>query len=159
MSGYTIYNNTFADVQTGIMLGGGRRNSVKFNHFEKCTKTAIEFDNRGHNYAGPFDKTGDWPTILGALDDPCCPRKRQTGGTAEPPPPPPAECCPGVRKKEPWATRYPDLAFVLEDHPGWPAYNEVMFNTYTSDVVAFQTGMTKDQIAGYLSVVTANVKV
>ena len=26
MSGYTIYNNTFFDVQTGIMIGGGLRN-------------------------------------------------------------------------------------------------------------------------------------
>ena len=25
MSGYTIYNNTFKSVQTGIMIGGGRR--------------------------------------------------------------------------------------------------------------------------------------
>jgi len=42
----TIYNNTFEDVQTGIMIGGGRRNHVKWNHFQNCT-TGIEFDNRG----------------------------------------------------------------------------------------------------------------
>ena len=26
----------------------------------------------------------------------------------------------GARKTVPWATAYPDLAYVLEDHPGWP---------------------------------------
>lgn len=51
MSGYTIYNNTFKAVQTGIMIGGGRRNHVKWNHFEDCD-TAIEFDNRGKDYTG-----------------------------------------------------------------------------------------------------------
>ena len=38
-------------VQTGIMIGGGRRNHVKWNHFEDCD-TAIEFDNRGKDYSG-----------------------------------------------------------------------------------------------------------
>jgi hypothetical protein len=51
MSGYTIYNNTFKAVQTGIMIGGGRRNHVKWNHFEDCD-TGIEFDNRGKDYTG-----------------------------------------------------------------------------------------------------------
>ena len=41
---------------------------------------------------------------------------------------------------------------------GWPAYNEVMYNTYSS-VGTFQTGMSKLQIAGYLSIETANTEV
>eukprot|EP01043_Picozoa_sp_COSAG02_P026276 COSAG02_NODE_1508_length_12230_cov_7.647597_8_plen_56_part_00 len=53
---------------------------------------------------------------------------------------------------------YPDLATVLEDHPGWPAYNEVMYNTY-SNTQKFQTGMSADQIEGYLSVMANNSQV
>lgn len=65
MSGYTIYNNTFKAVQTGIMIGGGRRNHVKWNHFEDCD-TAIEFDNRGKDYTGKavsgcYDNKRDHP--------------------------------------------------------------------------------------------------
>ena len=91
MSGYTIYKNNFTDVQTGIMLGGGRRNHIKFNHFERCT-TAIEFDDRGVSMcekakcatfapdgpAIPPDGT-DWPTVFNALADPC-----RAGGSAQP---------------------------------------------------------------------------
>ena len=62
-----------------------------------------------------------------------------------------------MRHKAPWATRYPDLATVLEDLLGWPAYNEVMFNTY-ANVGTFQTGMSKLQIAGYLSWEVGNVE-
>ena len=48
---------------------------------------------------------------------------------------------------------------VLEDHPGWPAYNEVQYNTYSDITKAFQTGMTQAQIEGYLSVLANNTEV
>ena len=46
----------------------------------------------------------------------------------------------------------------MDDHPGWPAYNEVMYNTYTN-TGKFQTGMSAEQIAGYLSVLANNTEV
>lgn len=69
-----------------------------------------------------------------------------------------AGCCPDARKGMPWSVRFPDLATVLDDHPGWPAYNEVMYNTYTN-TGKFQTGMSAEQIAGYLSVLANNTEV
>jgi hypothetical protein len=167
MSGYTIYNNSFVDVQTGIMIGGGRRNHVKHNHFERC-ETGIEFDNRGcreGDTTGAYDghaNHGDWGTILQALYDPCCPSNWIPGNPGVPPEPKPQKasgCCPGVRKRMPWLVRYPDLATVLEDHPGWPAYNEVMFNTFSGLTKTFQSGMTKLQILGYHSVEANNTEV
>lgn len=103
---------------------------------------------------------GDWGTILEALHDPCCPQNWIPGNPGVPPHPKPTSegCCPNARKAMPWSVRYPDLSTVLQDHPGWPAYNEVMYNTY-SNTKAFQTGMAADQIAGYLSVMANNSQV
>ena len=52
MSGWTITNNTFINCQTGVVIGGGRRNTVKGNYFERCD-VAQHIDNRGMDGAPP----------------------------------------------------------------------------------------------------------
>ena len=49
MSGWSISNNSFYNCQTGSFIGGGRRNTVRNNYYEKCD-TAHHFDNRGMNW-------------------------------------------------------------------------------------------------------------
>ena len=157
MSGYTIYNNTFIDVQTGLMLGGGRRNHIKYNHFVNCT-TGIEFDSRGTGYTGKAN-FGDWGTILQSLHDPCCPNNWVPGNPGVPPKPPQTTsgCCPNVRKGMPWSIRYPDLVTVLEDHPGLPCYNEVMYNTWSG--VGKNIPMSPEQATKFYSLISNNTEV
>lgn len=45
MSGFDIQHNSFLEVETGVRIGGGRDNIVKFNTFTNCT-SAVEFDAR-----------------------------------------------------------------------------------------------------------------
>ena len=66
---------------------------------------------------------------------------------------------PGRAEAHAVARADPDLATVLEDHPGWPAHNEVMFNTFSGLTKTFQSGMTKLQILGYHSVEANNTEV
>jgi hypothetical protein len=51
LSGYTIVNNTFIDVDVGILIGGGRHHRVENNTFESCGTACIHMDNRGMNWA------------------------------------------------------------------------------------------------------------
>eukprot|EP01052_Picozoa_sp_SAG31_P001171 SAG31_NODE_39_length_31377_cov_5.971482_2_plen_756_part_00 len=50
-SGYTVHGNRFADVEMGIVLGGGRRHTVVNNTFVSCLRACIHIDNRGMNWA------------------------------------------------------------------------------------------------------------
>mmetsp|Transcript_504 Transcript_504/g.920 ORF Transcript_504/g.920 Transcript_504/m.920 type:complete len:310 (+) Transcript_504:1100-2029(+) len=121
MSGYEMYNNSFVDCQVGILMGGGRRNHVKFNRFEKCDY-AIQFDSRGIGSFGPncYPDCPAWtvkmaPTLwhsIGGSDDDLT-RPGSWVATA------------------PWAIRYPELANIAEDGAlGEPVYNEIVGNSY-----------------------------
>ena len=50
-SGYTVINNTFRDVDVGVLVGGGREHKVSNNTFEGCETACIHLDNRGMNWA------------------------------------------------------------------------------------------------------------
>ena len=50
-SGYTIANNTFVNVDLGVLIGGGRHHKVIDNTFESCGTACIHIDNRGMNWA------------------------------------------------------------------------------------------------------------
>jgi len=121
MSGYEVYNNTFEDCQVGILVGGGRRNHVKFNRFSKCD-IAVHFDSRG---IGSFKKdcyptcpiwTGKmaptlWHSVGGSDLDLINPGS-------------------WVRKA-PWSIRYPELANIgVDGKLGYPVYNEIIGNAY-----------------------------
>lgn len=46
MSGYQFYNNTIRNAAVGILLGGGRDNTIMNNYFEN-NQNDIHFDDRG----------------------------------------------------------------------------------------------------------------
>jgi parallel beta-helix repeat protein len=68
MSGYQFYNNTIKNAAVGILLGGGRDNSITHNHFENNIND-IHFDARGltwqQNYcnANCTSKEGYQPAV------------------------------------------------------------------------------------------------
>eukprot|EP00937_MAST-01D_sp_MAST-1D-sp2_P001843 g1843.t1 len=51
LSGYTISHNHFADVDVGVLVGGGRQHRVLSNAFDGCGTACIHLDNRGMNWA------------------------------------------------------------------------------------------------------------
>ena len=51
LSGYTIVDNHFDDVDVGVFIGGGRHHTVRNNTFEACGTACIHIDNRGMNWA------------------------------------------------------------------------------------------------------------
>ena len=51
LSGYTIADNHFIDVDVGVLIGGGRHHTVRNNSFEGCGTACIHVDNRGMNWA------------------------------------------------------------------------------------------------------------
>eukprot|EP00466_Bigelowiella_natans_P006470 jgi/Bigna1/54059/estExt_Genewise1Plus.C_280055 len=121
MSGFQVYNNSFHDCQTGIVMGGGRHNHVKFNSFSDCD-LAIHFDSRG---VSSFDKdcypncpiwTGKmaptlWHSVGGSDDDLLHPGSFVT--------------------TNPWAVRYPELANIgVDGRLGYPVYNVIVGNSY-----------------------------
>lgn len=51
LSGYTIENNTFDNVDVGVLIGGGREHVVRRNTFVGCGTACVHVDNRGMNWA------------------------------------------------------------------------------------------------------------
>jgi hypothetical protein len=49
MSGWTVEDNAIDGAKSGMLLGGGRRNLVRNNHF-KNVDSAIVLDDRGLNW-------------------------------------------------------------------------------------------------------------
>ena len=45
--GWTVHNNVVDTAGTGIIIGGGRNNTVYNNHFYNIAKWPVSFDNRG----------------------------------------------------------------------------------------------------------------
>jgi hypothetical protein len=100
--GTTIYGNVFEGPGTGIMIGGGRDNSVENNLFVGNTP-AIHFDARGKGWAakmmfGP----GEWDFNA---------RLQEVDAT-----------------RPPYRTRYPQLATYATDDPAFPKGNRIVRN-------------------------------
>jgi len=101
-SGWVVSNNTFINCQTGVVVGGGRRNIVTNNHFVNCT-LSVHFDNRGMNWQNDTCKPG------GLLDQQLISVNYQ---------------------HPPWSTAYPEIVNIMSDHPCVPVYNNIGDNTY-----------------------------
>ena len=100
-SNFAVYNNSFKDVQSAVLINGGRRNTVKFNTFVNCD-LAVFFRDAGE---------GCWPDGCG--DTQIFQRMRQmpyADGT--------------------WAVRYPEMTNFAADYPGLPVYTEIVGNRY-----------------------------
>eukprot|EP01006_Ploeotia_vitrea_P058130 TRINITY_DN68828_c0_g1_i1.p1 TRINITY_DN68828_c0_g1~~TRINITY_DN68828_c0_g1_i1.p1 ORF type:complete len:356 (+),score=48.16 TRINITY_DN68828_c0_g1_i1:53-1069(+) len=103
MSGYTVYNNTFINVQEAILVGGGRHNIVKNNYCQQC-HTCVHLDNRGMNW----QKTSCTPpngVLWKGLD--------------------------AVHyTKPPYSVAFPVLKSIPTDHPCVPVQNTIESNLY-----------------------------
>ncbi|MCL5098925.1 MAG: right-handed parallel beta-helix repeat-containing protein, partial [Candidatus Omnitrophica bacterium] len=98
--GVISIGNVICRVYRGFLIGGGRDNVLDNNIIVDC-KIPIHIDNRGMNWCGPGSE--DWDTLMNRLK-------------AVP------------YQQEPWKSRYPELANILDDQPGFPKRNRVTRN-------------------------------
>jgi hypothetical protein len=116
MSGWTIEDSTIDGVAKGLLLGGGRRNRVRNNHFTKVAGPAIDLDNRGLNWQLSSCKSRANTSMAGRVQELLYPGS-------------------------PWAVQYPELLNITTDTACAPAYCEVTGNRYeASSVKSFLTG-------------------
>ena len=99
-SGVTVYGNVFHAVQRGVVIGGGRDNTVENNLFVDCDE-ALHVDARGLNWmAKHVEGEGIMRRRLGEVP----------------------------YQRPPWSERYPRLAGILDDDPAAPKGNVVARN-------------------------------
>lgn len=113
MSAWLITGNTFIDCQVGTFTGGGRRNLVIGNRYVRVG-TVHYLNNQGMT----FDKSTINCTDVSPPFDTQC----NTGGvewmTTEAP-----------AAKE-YLARWPEMGRIQNDYPGWPAYTQIVNNSY-----------------------------
>ncbi|MHB8636125.1 MAG: right-handed parallel beta-helix repeat-containing protein [Fimbriimonadaceae bacterium] len=101
-AGTTIYGNIFDVRGDGVMLGGGRDNTIANNVFLDC-HPSIHFDARGKGWAAKFfAPSGEWSFY----------KKIADMNVSRPP----------------YSTRYPRLANILSEDAAFPAGNTVDAN-------------------------------
>jgi parallel beta-helix repeat protein len=101
-AGATVFGNIFDMRGDGIMLGGGRDNTIANNVFLDC-HPAIHFDARGKGWAAKlFSSPGEWNFYqkIAALN----------------------------ASQPPYSTHYPRLASILRDDIAFPAGNAIDSN-------------------------------
>ncbi|MCC6969639.1 MAG: right-handed parallel beta-helix repeat-containing protein [Phycisphaerales bacterium] len=98
-SGITVEDNLFVHCNWGMLIGGGRDNTIRRNSFVACGK-AMYFDKRGVGWMAKH------------LSDPSTSTLHKTFAAM------PVD-------REPWKSRYPGLASYLTDRFGRPAHGEV----------------------------------
>ena len=102
MSGWEIVGNSFINAQMGILVGGGRHNTVENNTFVDCD-IGINLDDRGLT----------WDTSN-------CP----PGGAFQ------IELEGYNYTHDPWLSRYPMLPGIYDDNPCTPIHNSIQGNRY-----------------------------
>ncbi|HOW69792.1 MAG TPA: right-handed parallel beta-helix repeat-containing protein [Phycisphaerae bacterium] len=103
-SGTTVFGNICYRGGRGILVGGGRNNTVENNVFVDC-KPAVHVDSRGLGWAKYyFDQT----------DNTLVERLKQV-----------------PYQDSPWSTRYPELLTLYQDEPALAKYNAVVRNIST----------------------------
>jgi parallel beta-helix repeat protein len=100
-SGTTVYGNVFYRAHRGIMLGGGRDNTLANNIFVEC-RPGIYLDARGLTWAR-FWFDGRDPTLMDRLKE-------------------------VQYKKPPYSVQYPRLVDLLQDEPTLPKGNAIVRN-------------------------------
>jgi parallel beta-helix repeat protein len=97
-SGTTIVGNRFEDVTRGVLVGGGRDNTIDGNTFSDCD-VAIRVDGRGLGWAA-YSIAQTMRPRLDAMP----------------------------YRTPPWSTRYPALAAILDAEPAAPRGNRITRN-------------------------------
>ncbi|MFL9829028.1 right-handed parallel beta-helix repeat-containing protein, partial [Rhodoplanes sp. SY1] len=103
-SGVTARRNVIRGFRRGILVGGGRDNTITDNTIVGADVFGILLDARGVTWAARH------------VADPASPIRRNLATV-------PID-------KEPWRSRYPHLVDILSDEPGLPKYNRISGNAF-----------------------------
>lgn len=133
MSGWTIEDSTISGAKQGLLLGGGRRNRVRNNHFANVGK-AIDLDDRGLGWQLGMCKSTAPGSISGRVKELLYPGS-------------------------PWPVQYPELLNVTTDTPCAPAYCEVTGNRYEASVPSFLSGASSSSWPSWHVLISNNTKV
>jgi len=112
MSGWEFYNNTIINASTGVLLGGGRRNSIRDNVFIN-NDNDVHFDNRGQTWQLAYCRE-NCTDNKGLVQKECFNANLKSLKYTQPP----------------YSTTFPELLSIYEDHPCMPVYNTIEGNTY-----------------------------
>lgn len=103
LSGTTVFGNIFYKTGYGVLIGGGRDNTVENNIFIDCFPS-VHMDDRGLTWGAHARVPNDpaWTDKLSAVN----------------------------YSQHPYSIRYPELAGLLEDEPAKPKGNRIMRNVH-----------------------------
>ncbi len=119
--GTTVEGNLFVRAGRAVMIGGGRDNVVENNVFIDCNP-AVHVDARGEGW------------MKASFEDPK--ETIQTTLRAVP------------FDRPPYSTRYPHLADILQDRPGFPKYNRIEHNICVGPRwIEWQDGLSERDVA------------
>lgn len=104
-SGNTVFGNIFYKAGRCVLIGGGRDNIISNNIFIECAPSAVHIDSRATSWAADSVKEdGVMMNRLKEIDI----------------------------RHEPYSTRYPALANILQNNPALPLGNVIKFNIVTN---------------------------
>jgi parallel beta-helix repeat protein len=103
-SGIVVRRNVIVGLRRGILVGGGRDNVVMNNTITDGDQFGILLDGRGLSWAAA------------SVNDPSSEIRRRLVAVPY--------------DREPYRSRYPHLAEMLQDQPGQPKYNWISGNTF-----------------------------
>ena len=107
-SGFTVYGNIFAHAKRGVLIGGGRDNTIENNVFVDCTP-AVWVDARGLNYQRLPGYEHRWKGAFAKL------RARLNAVPYREPP---------------WSEQYPELFDYPGENPAMPTGNVIVRNVF-----------------------------
>ena len=116
MSGWEFYGNTIRNATTGVLLGGGRRNKIHANRFIACDRD-IAFDNRGmreHAHSWHEGCQRNCSATMGNVTTSCLYNALRDINYTFPP----------------FATRFPEVVDIYDNHPCVPVGNVIEDNVY-----------------------------
>ncbi len=101
-----VFGNVVVGAGRGVLIGGGRHNTVENNVFINC-KIGVHIDQRGLGWAKKYFN-GEYPVLFERFD---------AMNAAEPP----------------FSLRYPELVTLREDEPAHAKYNHVVRNVFVNN--------------------------
>ena len=101
-----VYGNVVVGARRGVLIGGGRHNTVENNVFINC-KVGVHIDQRGLGWAKKYFD-GEYPGLFERFD---------AMNAAEPP----------------YSLRYPELVTLRDDEPAHAKYNHVVRNVFVNN--------------------------
>ncbi|WFU84456.1 right-handed parallel beta-helix repeat-containing protein [Bradyrhizobium sp. CIAT3101] len=103
-SGIVVWRNAIVSLRRGVLVGGGRDNIVMENTITDADQFGVLLDGRGLSWA------------KASVNDPSSEIRRRLVAVPY--------------DREPYRSRYPHLAELLQEQPGQPRYNLISGNTF-----------------------------